>query len=172
VGARLELPGIAQSPTRCTRRRRRRSRSRWLARATLPGGCFRLPIPPRSGRTSKVWEEDIPGSRRRGGAPAVTMARGRVRPVAEVEAMGGHGGAVVVVGGREASIAAGGGQRGRERRGTCGGRLGIRCGGAVEGDGAWETQTHDRIRTVQIDGRQNEESQTTFTVLICSKDRY
>jgi hypothetical protein len=124
VGARLELPGIAQSPTRCTRRRRRRSRSRWLARATSPGGCFRLPIPPRSGRSSELWE-DIPGSRRRGGAPAVTMARGRVRPAAEVEAMGGHGGAVVVVGGREASIAAGAGpqgassavERGEERAG-------------------------------------------------------
>jgi hypothetical protein len=74
-----------------------------------------------------------------------------------MEAMGGHGGAVVVVGGREASIAAGAGgrQRGIERRGTCGERLGIGCGRAVEGDGAWETQTNDRIRTVQIDGRQN-----------------
>jgi hypothetical protein len=41
---------------------------------TLPGGCFRLPIPPRSGRSSEVWEEDIPGSRRRRGAPAVTRA--------------------------------------------------------------------------------------------------
>jgi hypothetical protein len=42
---------------------------------------------------------------------------------------------------------------------SCGGRLGIGCGRAVEGDGAWETQTHDkthdRIRTVQIDGWQN-----------------
>jgi hypothetical protein len=52
------------------------------------------------------------------------MARGRVRPAAEVEAMGG-GGAVVVVGGREASIAAGAGpqgassavERGEERAG-------------------------------------------------------
>jgi hypothetical protein len=80
-----------------------------------------------------------------------------VRPAAEVEVMGGHGGAVVVVGGHEASIAAGagGGQRGRERRGTCGGRLGIGCGRAVKGDGVWEMQTHDRIRTVQMDGRQH-----------------
>jgi hypothetical protein len=64
-----------------------------------------------------------------------SMARGRVRPAAEVEAMGGNGGAVVVVGGRETSIAAGagGGQCGRERRGTCGGRLGIGCDRAVEG---------------------------------------
>jgi hypothetical protein len=55
----------------------------------------------------------------------VTMARGRVRPAAKVEAMGGHGGAIVVVGGREASIAAGAGpqgassavERGEERAG-------------------------------------------------------
>jgi hypothetical protein len=70
--------------------------------------------------------------------------------------MGGHGGAVVVVRGHEASIAVGAGAgNAAERRGTCGGRLGIGCGRAVEGDGVWETQTHDRIRTVQIDGRQN-----------------
>jgi hypothetical protein len=61
-------------------------------------------------------------------------------PVAEVEVMGGHGGAVVVVGGREASIAAGAGgrQRGRERRGTCGGWLGIGCGG-----GGWSVGDAD-----------------------------
>ena len=121
MGARLELPGIAQSPTRCTRRRRRRSRSRWLARATSPGGCFRLPIPPRSGRSSEVWEEDIPGSRRRGGAPAVTMARGRVRPAAEVEAMGGHGGTVVVVGAARHLSRQGQGVGNAAERGTCGG---------------------------------------------------
>jgi hypothetical protein len=69
-----------------------------------------------------------------------SMARGRVRPAAEVEAMGGHGGTVVVVGAARHLSRQGQGVGNAAERGTCEGRLGIGCGRAMEGNGVWETQ--------------------------------
>jgi hypothetical protein len=81
---------------------------------------------------------------------------------------------VTVEAARSIAAGAGDGQRGRERGTSRGRGFG---GRAMEGDGVWETQTHDAIWTVQIYAWQNGRTaergrQTTIAYLISSRDKH
>jgi hypothetical protein len=93
-----------------------------------------------------------------------SMARGRVRPAAEVEAMGGHGGTIVVVGAARHLSRQGQRVGNTAERGTCGGEVRdwVRsCGGGECSVGDAERMIGYR-RSRLMDGRTVEQGETDY----------